>query len=195
MTSAAAVVAAMRDDRAEPQRAGADRGGRGHGVPRPVRQLLGFAAAVVGIDDLLRFAGDRVDHARAVVVEPRPALAADDPILVLTLPFGQVRGHRLPLPQIGLDQPVDQLADLALDLLRRVGHHLLLEPLLDPAAIEQIHHPADPHRLVEVVVAAALHLEQDAVDVGHPQLEVPVEILLIDGELPLDFVERRRSRP
>ena len=79
---------------------------------------------------------------------------------------------RLPLPQVHVDQPVHQLADLPFDLLRRVGDDLLLEALLDPAAIQQIHDPADPHRLVEVVVAAPLHLEQDAVDVGHPQLEV-----------------------
>jgi hypothetical protein len=31
---------------------------------------------------------------------------------------------------------------------------------------------SDPHRLVEVVVAAALHLQEDAVDVG-PQVEIP----------------------
>ena len=75
--------------------------------------------------------------------------------------------------------------------LRRVGDDLLLESLLDPAAIQQIHHPPDPHRLVEVVVAALLHLQQDAIDVGHPQLEIAGQVLLIQTQLPLDVVERR----
>ena len=39
-------------------------------------------------------------------------------------------------------------------------------------------------------MAATLHLQQDQVDVGHPQLEIADEILLIDGQLPLDFLER-----
>ena len=90
VTSAAAVVAAIVDDRAEAERAGADGRGRRHGVARAVGELLRLAPAIVGVDDLLRLAADRVDQARAVVVEPRPALLADDPILVLAAALGEV---------------------------------------------------------------------------------------------------------
>ena len=146
----------------------------------PSASSLRLPLPVVGIDDALRFAADRVDQARAVVVKPRPPVVADDALAVLAPALGQVAGDRLPLPQVGVDEPVDELADLLLDLLRRVGDDLLLEALLHAAAVEQVHHPADPHRLVEVVVAAALHLEQDAVDVRHAELEIAGEVLLID---------------
>ena len=108
----------------------------------------------------------------AIVVEAARVVVADDAVAVLAAALGEVLGDGLPLPQVRVDQPVDQLADLALDLLRRVGDDLLLEPLLHPAAVEQVHDPADAHRVVEELVAALLHLEEDAVDVGHPQLEV-----------------------
>ena len=80
-------------------------------------------------------------------------------------PLREVFRDVLPLPQVGVDQPVDELADLALDLLRRIGDHGLLEALLHAAAVEQVHDAADPHVVVEKLVAPLLHLEQDAIDV------------------------------
>ena len=91
---------------------------------------------------------------------------------VLTAALGQMLVTP-PLSQVHLDEPVHELADLLFDFLRRVGDDLLLEALLDPASIEQIHNAPDPHRFIEVIVAAALHLQEDAVDVGHPQVEIP----------------------
>ena len=85
---------------------------------------------VVPIDHPLRLAADGVDHARAVVVK-LSGVFADDPIAVLAAALGEMRGDRLPLPEVRGHQPVDQLADLALDLLRRIGDDLLLEALLD----------------------------------------------------------------
>ena len=130
--------------------------------------------------------------ATAIVVEPRAAavVLADDPPAVSGAGAPQVTGHGLPLLEVLAHQPVDQLADFALDLLRRVGDDLLLEALLHAAAIEQIHHAADSHRLVEVVLSAALHLEQDAIDVGHAEVEVAHQVVAIDAELPIHFVER-----
>ena len=115
---------------------------------------------------------------------------ADDLVAILPPALGEVRGYRLPLPKVRGDQPVDQLADLALDLLRRVGNDLLLESLLDAGAIQEIHEATDPDRFVEVVLPAPLHLEQDLVDVGHPELEVANQVFLVDSELAFDPLER-----
>jgi hypothetical protein len=89
-----------------------------------------------------------------------------------------------------VDEPVHQLAHLALDLLRRVGDDLLFESLLHPAAIQQVHHPANAHVVVEEFVAPLLHLEQDAIDVGDAETEVAHQIVLVDRELSIDLVER-----
>ena len=102
-----------------------------------------------------------------------------------------MRGDTLPMPQISVDHPVDQLADLPLDLLRRVCHDLPLERFLHAAAVQQIHHAADAHRVVEEMIAAALHLEQHVLDVGHPQLEVALHVALIQAELALHLLEGR----
>ena len=84
VTSAAAVLAAIVTRVPRPERAGAGRGGGRHGVARAVGELARFAAPIVGLDDGLRGAADRVDHAPPLVVK-RPRLLvvlrlADDPI-------------------------------------------------------------------------------------------------------------------
>ena len=50
-----------------------------------------------------------------------------------------------------------------------------------------------PMRIVssKYVLPALLHLEQDVVDVGHAEAEVAHQVLLVDRQLTLDFVERR----
>ena len=90
VTSAAAVVAAIVDDRAEPDGAGATAAAAATALRAPSASWLGFLAAVVRVDDALRFAADRVDEARAIVVEAAGVLVADDPILVL--PAALARG-------------------------------------------------------------------------------------------------------
>ena len=107
-------------------------------------------------------------------------VVANDAIAVLAPALGEVTRDPLPLPQIGIHQPVHELGNFPLDLLRGVGYDLLLEALLDAAAVQEVHHSPDPHRLVEVVVAAPLHLEQDAIDVRHAELEIASEVLLVD---------------
>ena len=118
-------------------------------------------------------------------------LLADDPIPVLTPALRQVVGDGLPLPELGIHEPVDQLSDLPFDLLRGIANNLRLEPLLHAAAVQQIHDASDPQGVVEVVLPAAFHLEQDLVDVRHPVLEVARQVVLIDLQLPFDFAQRR----
>ena len=101
----------------------------------------------------------------------------------------------LPLPEVRVDQPVDQLVDALLDLLRRVGDDLALEAFLHARPVQQVHHAADPHRVVEEVVAAALHLEQHVVDRRHPPFELARHVLLEEPELALDVVQQRRRPP
>ena len=62
VTSAATVDAAIGDERAESDRGAAGRGRRGDRDARLVGDGLGLATLVVGVDDALRFAADRVDQ-------------------------------------------------------------------------------------------------------------------------------------
>ncbi len=110
-------------------------------------------------------------------------------ILLATL--GQMRGHTLPVPKVGVNQPVDQLADFPLDLLWCIGDHLPLERFLHAASVQQIHHAPDAHRVVEELMAAPLHLEQHVLHIGHPQLEVALHVALIHPELPFHLLEGR----
>ena len=196
VTSAAAVVAAIVTIVPSPSAPAPTAAAAATAFRAPSASSARLAASIVGIDDLAASPGPTASiRRRAVVVEARASVVADDPILVLAAALGQMVGDALPLPQVGVDQPVDQLADLAFDLLRRVGDDLLLEPLLHAAAIEQVHHPADAHRVVEVVVAAALHLEQDAVDVRHAELEIARQVLLVDRRAAARPRRASRNRP
>ena len=159
VTSAAAVVAAIATIAPSPTAPAPTAAAAATALRAPSASSLRLAPPIVGVDHPLRFAADRVDQTRPVVME-LPRVVADDPVLVLAAALGEVRGHALPLAEVGVDQPVDQLADLALDLLRRVGHDLLLEALLHRGSVQQVHDPADAHRVVEEVVAAVLHLSR-----------------------------------
>ena len=95
VTSAAAVVAASDDERAEPERAGADGRGRGDGGARAVGDRLGFPPAIVRVDDALRFASDRVEQARRDRRGScRSSVAAEDPIAVLAPALREPRRRR-----------------------------------------------------------------------------------------------------
>src|SRR5262245_32694501 len=169
-----------RDNRTKPNTASAHGRSRCDRIPGIVCQLARLPAPVEGIDDPLRLAVDRLDEPSTIVVKPSGRSLADNPVLVLASPFSQVLRHVLPLPQVRINQPVDQFSYLPFDLLRRVADDLLLEALLHPAAVQQIHHPADPHRFVEELPAALLHFQQDAIDVRNPEAEVAHEIGLIN---------------
>ena len=104
-------------------------------------------------------------------------------------PLGQVLVHDLPVAELGPDEPVDQLVDLALDLLRRVRHDLLLELLLHPPLVEQVHDAAQADRVVEVIVPAAFHLDERLLDVRHAELELAPQVLLVDPQLPIELAE------
>ena len=127
---------------------------------------------------------------RPLDVEGRHLGIADDAIAVLPAALGQVQRDLLPLPQVGADHPVDQVRHAALDLHRRIGDDLSLEPLLHPRLVQQVEHPADAQHLVEVDVPALLHLQQDVLDLRHPQLELPIHVLAVHRVLPLDVVEQ-----
>ena len=163
--SAAAVVAAIDHRRAEPDRAGADRRRRRDGGARRVGNLLRFAPPVVAVDDALRFAADRVEQPGPVLVEAAgAAVAAEHALAMFALARRQPRRHRLPLAEVLVDEPVDELGDPPLDLARRIADDLLLELALHPRAVEEIEDAAEPQRVVEVLVPARLHLEQHLLD-------------------------------
>ena len=63
----------------------------------------------------------RINHAPAVEVEALRIGVVDDLPRVLLAALRQVAGHALPVPEVRIDEPVDQLADLALNLLGRVA--------------------------------------------------------------------------
>ncbi len=100
-------------------------------------------------------------------------------------------GDRLPLAEVLIDQPVDQLGHPPLDLPRRVGDDALLEFLLDARAVQQIDDPPEPQRVLEVLVAARLHVDEHLLDGRHPQLEPARQVGRVDRELPLDLIEHR----
>src|ERR1700674_2777610 len=128
------------DQRSEADRADLDQGGRG------ARSLARFAGArrlallVVALDRVLRRAADAGEQPLAIELES-PADLADDAVVVLAAPPADVLHHRLPLPQVGGDHPVDHLVDLSADPLRRVADRLLAELRLDPRLVEQVEDP------------------------------------------------------
>ncbi len=119
--------------------------------------------------------------AATVISVPRP----------IAPPVRQVTRDPLPLAEVLVDEPVDQLVDAPVDLLRRVGDDLPFESLLHPRPVQQVHDAADPHRVVEEVMAAALHLEQHVVDGGHASLELARHVALEAGQLALHVLQQR----
>ena len=97
---------------------------------------------------------------------------------------------RLPLPQVHVDEPVHELADLPFDLLRRVGDDLLLEPLLHPAAIQQIHRRARSASSRRSNRGRAAPSRAGCGRCRPCGTRSRGQILLIDRQLPLDLVQR-----
>ena len=107
---------------------------RANRVPRAVGKLAGFLLTIVPVDHLLRLASCHIDHAPAIEVKALGVRIVDDVAGILLLPRGEVSGDAVPVAQIRVDQPVDELADLAFDLLRRVRHDLALKLLCSTAS-------------------------------------------------------------
>ena len=191
VTSAGERRGSDRHDGSKPDAARADRRSRRNRVSRIVCKVAGFLASIERVDDLLRLAADRFNEAASIGVESTGFTVSNNAITILAAALGQVLRDVLPLAQVGINEPVDQLTNFALDLLRRIGDDLLLECLLNPAAIQQIEHSTDPHGVVEEVLASPLHLQQDSIKVRNSESEITKQIRLIDRELPLDLVERR----
>jgi len=111
-------------------------------------------------------ASDRGDEVLSLGVEALLERTGWQPVAMRNAPLCELFVDGLPLPELGIDQPIDQFAHLALEALRSVADDLRFEFPRDARLVEQVRHPADPQGLVEVVVAAALHLDQDLLDVG-----------------------------
>ena len=120
----------------QPDSAGANGSRCRNCVARAIREITRFLLAIVAVDHLLCLAADRVDHAPAIEVKPFGVGVGDELSGILLAPFGEVRGHSLPVLEIRVDHPVDQLAHLPLYLLRRISHDLALEGLLHATAVQ-----------------------------------------------------------
>jgi hypothetical protein len=114
-----------------------------------------------------------------------------DAVGVLLAPQGEVLGHRLPLPELGADQPVDDLGDPLVDPLRQVGDHGALEVGLHLRLVHQVDDPGQAHGFIEEADPPVLELAQDVVDVGEPEAELALHVLLEEGHLALDVLDRR----
>ena len=116
-------------------------------------------------------------------------LADDAAGVGIALP-AQMVGHGRPLAQILLHHPVDQFVDPILDLARRVGHDLALEVRLQLLGAQQIGHAAQAQPVVEELVAALLHRQQQAVDLADARLEIALHVLVVVDGLAADVVEQ-----
>ncbi len=110
---------------------------------------------------------------------------------MLAAPGVQPCRYRLPLPKLLVDEPIDDVRYAPLDLARSVGDDALLELLLDTRAVDEIEDPAEAQGVVEVLMPAPFHVEQDLLHAAHPQLESTTEVSAILIELPVDVFERR----
>ena len=109
---------------------------------------------------------------------------------MLLAALSQLRHQRLPLAQVLVDEPVDQLGDAPLDDHRGVGDDLLLELALDAGPVQQVEDAADAQRVVQECLAARFHLDQRLLDGRHAQLEPALQVFAVEGQLPRRRVER-----
>ena len=101
----------------------------------------------------------------------------------------QVFQRRLPLAQVFGHQPVDQGADLLLDLVGGIGHHLPLELALDALGVDQVQDAGQAQRLVEIDHAPVVHRQQHLLNVRQPVVEIVLHVAAIYLELPLDILD------
>ena len=184
-----------RDERAEPEGAGAQGGGRGHGRSGAVGERLRLGAPVERLDDALRLTADRLEERAAIGLERAHVLPAQEAAAMRAAALRELRGEALPLPQVLLDEPVDQLGDAALDDRRSVGDDPLLELPLDSRTVQQVEDAPDAQGVLDEGLAARSHLDKHLLDRRHPQLEAALQVLAVERELPGRRVERLDVRP
>ena len=118
MTSAAAVVAASVTMAPRPSAPAPMAAAAATALRAPFGQRRGLPLPIEAVHHALRLPADRLDQARALDVEGGDLGVADDALTVLLTALGQVRRDLLPLPEVGVHHPVDQLRHEALDLAR-----------------------------------------------------------------------------
>ena len=98
--------------------------------------------------------------------------------------------HRLPLAVVAVDEPVDQLVDVAFDGAAGVGEDAALELAAQLLTVHQLDNARDAQVLVEEAVAAFGHLVEDVVDAVALVAEVAAHVILVGSQLLVDGVER-----
>ena len=101
----------------------------------------------------------------------------------------QVVERRLPLAEIPGHHPVDQGADLLLDLVWGVSHDLALELTLDTLGVDQVKNAGQAQCLVEIDHAPIVHRQQHLFDVGQAIAEIVLHVGPIDIELSFDVLD------
>src|SRR4029079_15096201 len=90
----------------------------------------------------------------------------ENAIGVRLAPLCEMGADGLPLAEILVDQPVNQLIDAAFNLPWRIGNDPIFELFLNAGTIEEIDDPSDAQRIFEERVTARLHFKQDLLDVA-----------------------------
>ena len=144
---------------------------------------------VVGFHRALGLPPRPLQQAGAIVLE-HPRHPAHDAVRVLQAPPLEEVHHALPLAHVAGHHPVDGLLHPPLHDLGQIGHDLLVEGALELGRVDQVEDAAQPERLVEELHAAALELEQHLLHVGEAEAEVAGEVLLVEGELAIDGLDR-----
>jgi hypothetical protein len=78
------------------------------------------------------------------------------------------RRDGLPLGEVLIDEPVDEVCDAAFHLLRRVSDDAVFELTLHTRPVQQVHDSRDAQRVLEVLVAARFPLEEHLLDASRP---------------------------
>ncbi len=106
------------------------------------------------------------------------------------LALGEPARNRLPLTEVLIDEPVDHLADTALDLQRHVRDNGLGELLLHSRPVQQIDNASDAQRALEEPVATRLHVRQHLRDAFHAELEPALQVAFLEQRLAADVCEQ-----
>jgi hypothetical protein len=123
---------------------------------------------VVSVHDTLRFAADGIRKPGSIAVKRTDVRRAQHAIFVPSRALHQPRGDCLPLAEVLIDEPIDQIGDSPLYLLRRISDDPVFELLLYTSAIDQVEQAANAKRVFEERMSARFHLDQYFFDRCHP---------------------------